>query len=347
MSGLEIELARHDLAERADAWHALHDDERRRRAVQAARDHDADALWSLTEWYLVFSGAAGAHVSPHTLRSYKLGVKQFVGYAREHAIGLTSARPSDARAYVLTLAGSGKSPATINARLAAAGALYAALHAAHATTATPFASVVRPKDREHPLDKVPPYDPEVIAEVTRRLREAIDAPDDSKHAARKKRALRQTLTLFVLLAHAGLRIDEALQLRREDVRLDERGGPVLRVRSGKGRKPRVVPLSPALERVLRDELASPTPRRPEHVFSFGHRTTAIEHLEPHFPVVNGRSTFRGFHGVRKYVGSRLYRSIGDFKAVADMLGHASVDTTSAYVRVGLERAKRAVSDWEE
>jgi integrase/recombinase XerC len=57
-----------DLVSRSRDWSTLQGDERRR-AVQAARDRDTEALWSLTEAYLVTWGKAGARTSPHTRRA--------------------------------------------------------------------------------------------------------------------------------------------------------------------------------------------------------------------------------------------------------------------------------------
>ena len=51
------------------AWLHLPPPERRRTAIQAARDRDDRTLWSLTEAWLRTFGAAGATVSPAAVRS--------------------------------------------------------------------------------------------------------------------------------------------------------------------------------------------------------------------------------------------------------------------------------------
>ena len=58
----------------ATAWSRLPPGERRRTAMQAARDHDHPTLWSLTEAWLRTFSAAGATVSVGTVRSYRGGV---------------------------------------------------------------------------------------------------------------------------------------------------------------------------------------------------------------------------------------------------------------------------------
>ena len=47
-------------------------------AVAAARDRDVEALWALTEAHLTTHGPAGARVRPHTLRTYRLGLRRWV-----------------------------------------------------------------------------------------------------------------------------------------------------------------------------------------------------------------------------------------------------------------------------
>ena len=54
-----------------------------------------------------------------------------------------------------------------------------------------------------------------------------------------------------IMYYAGLRINEATNLRMDDVQLDEDGGWLI-VRRGKGGKYRRVPIAPALAEILRD-----------------------------------------------------------------------------------------------
>lgn len=53
----------------------------------------------------------------------------------------------------------------------------------------------------------------------------------------------------------------------------------------------------------------------------------------------------GTHAIRRSVGSRLYNAGNGLKTVSDMLGHASINTSKAYVRIDLAALKTMVESW--
>ena len=53
----------------------------------------------------------------------------------------------------------------------------------------------------------------------------------------------------------------------------------------------------------------------------------------------------GTHALRRTVGSHLYNAGNDLKTVADLLGHTSVSTTKAYVRIDVESLREVASSW--
>ncbi|PYE47692.1 tyrosine-type recombinase/integrase, partial [Deinococcus yavapaiensis] len=158
--------------------------------------------------------------------------------------------------------------------------------------------------------------------------------------------------LLFLVAHAGLRIREALDLEWRD--LDE-GARRVHVRSGKGRKGRVVTMSTSLARATRAYRARYGPGGPEHAdgkrttpssFVFRYRTVmgARHHVEKAFQAAG--VSFRGFHAGRKYAGTRLVKQLRDFTRVAAHLGHASVDTTrKGYAELPADDLKDELASW--
>ncbi|WP_102128460.1 tyrosine-type recombinase/integrase [Deinococcus planocerae] len=345
---MTLDVSRSDLGGRTREWLALHPDERRRRAVQACAVKDAGVLWSLTEAHLGLYGASGLLASPHTFSAYRTGVRQFAEHAEANALNLLRLSQDDAQAYVLALLAQGRKVATVRGKVAAASALYRALRWAGATEAQPFVGVRVPKDHEHPLTKNPPYSAAVLRRVMGGVEERLLAARGPERVT-----LLRARTLLLLLSHTGLRIQEALDLAWDDVHLDE-DDPSLTVRRGKGRRSREVMLSDRLVSALRTERG--LPRRRSHaagmVLPFRTRAAATRLLRPLFDrpgEFDGRgqpvTDWRGCHAFRKHTGTRLYEALGDFAAVAEVLGHADINTTRAYVRVAGGRAGKVMRDW--
>lgn len=312
-----------DRVAQARSFGSLSDEELKRRATQAARDKDFAALWGLTLAYLTADTSAGVATSPHTLRSYRKGVQLLVEYAGAQAWNLLHPGRRDPGLYVASLVAAGQKPATVQNRVAAAGALYRALRWAGATDADPFADVKRPRDRTKGIVKNPPYQPGFV--------EAL-----ANAAAPEERAL------LLLLAHGGLRIAEALELHWEHIQLDARR---LLVARGKGDKARHVPLGRRLREALDAHRAECGSRATGRVFAFQSYSTAYEKLQALAASLGRGHEFRGFHAGRKHAGTQLYAQVKDFTRVATFLGHEHVDTTRRYVELPENDLQAAVEDF--
>lgn len=298
----------------------LTDEALRVRAVTAARDKAFEDLWALTLAYLTSDTSAGVRVSPHTLRAYRKGVEVLTEYAREHAWNLLHPGRREPGLYVASLTHSGLKPATVQARVAAASALYRALRWAGATDADPFSDVKRPKDRTRGIVKNPPYRADFV--------QALLAEADA-----------QERVLLLLMTHAGLRIAEALAVEWAHVDLARKR---LLVAHGKGDKARVVPLSARLREALEALRAERPLPHSGQIVEFGAYSTAYERLR-RLALNCGRAhEFRGFHAGRKYAGTQLYAAVKDFTRVAGFLGHEQVDTTRRYVELPEDDLEDAV-----
>ena len=53
----------------------------------------------------------------------------------------------------------------------------------------------------------------------------------------------------------------------------------------------------------------------------------------------------GTHAIRRSVGSRLYNAGNDLKTISDVLGHASVNTSKAYVRIDMSALETLTESW--
>ena len=313
--------------DRSDAWYHLPADERHRLAVVACQAHDAEALWRLTEAFVLRTGAAGARVSPHTLRAYRRGVLDLIAAWPQENL-LHPGREAG-QGWLRALESTGKTPATVRVRLAAGRALYAALAHNGATADAPFTIAKPARETTAPWDKRRPY-------------------TDDEVAALARAAGSEDRVLVLLGAHAGLRISEALALTFKDVTpgRGEVGGEV-RVRHGKGGKARTIPLSPTLAAALaawREERAGRGEGGMDaRVLRYRHQLDARRHLERLARAAG--VPYRGVHALRHTCGTRLMREKKDLEVVARMLGHSSVETARIYAKWDDTRAAEAVATW--
>ena len=280
----------------------------------AARDKDKDALWSLTEAYLVLNGASGTGVSPRTLKAYRWAIDRFLTYAGQQAFNLLSPASGDGTRFIRTVETGGLSPASTRVQLAGVRLLYSALHWAEATQSAPFADVKPVRDKTAAWDKRSPYREE---EITALLEQA-----DPRMRA-----------LLLLFAHGGLRISEALALEWSDVQLA--AGELL-VRSGKGGKQRRVVIGKSLIEALEGV-------RSEGAVIGGSYPAAVERLQR--LCTRTEVPYRGYHALRHYAGTRLTREGASLDDVARHLGHSVLETTRIYAKWSDDGLRRRIGSW--
>ena len=163
-------------------------------------------------------------------------------------------------------------------------------------------------------------------------------------------------TWFYLLAHAGLRISEALNLRLADCDLTQRR---LRIQAAKGDRDRVVPMTTTLVRVLAAYLLVREATATDHLLI--HRGTAAKatlisdrlrrlgkkaNVEPISP-----------HRLRHTLATLLVNQGMPITSLQKFLGHQDLNTTLIYARVFDETVRQqfaaamaqietiAVADW--
>lgn len=148
----------------------------------------------------------------------------------------------------------------------------------------------------------------------------------------------------------GLRACEVAGLRLADI--DWRSA-VVTIRASKTRRARALPLSPALGDALAAYLRVRPSTASDHVFV----RIGVWHGEPLGPAVV-RSAVRlgyrraglpvsitGTHRLRHTAATQLVNAGASLKEVADVLGHASLDTTALYAKVDLARLRQVAMPW--
>ncbi|UQN09488.1 site-specific integrase [Deinococcus sp. QL22] len=122
--------------------------------MAAVTEGDTATLLDLLEAHFV---RTHGHVSPETLRKYRLGARTWLSYAQANAVEVLHPEAEDTDLWVRAMETAGKSPASVGVLLAGARALYAALRWSRATKDTPFTDTKPKKDRRRPWDERQPY----------------------------------------------------------------------------------------------------------------------------------------------------------------------------------------------
>jgi integrase/recombinase XerC len=268
--------------------------------------------------------------SPNTLRAYGDDLARFLAFQREHLGGnvtehaLSKLRPADIRAFIATRRSEGLGAGGVQRALAAIRGFYKFLaregileNAAPRAVRTPRLKRGLPRplsevDAQRAIDEAGEHDVEWLG--------ARDA------------------ALLTLLYGAGLRISEALSLKRGDVPLAE----TLTI-LGKGRKERVVPVLPLLREAIGDYAAkipfTAAPSTPLFLSRRGKPMSARE-AQGLMQKLRGRLglTERATpHALRHSFATHLLQGGGDLRSVQELLGHASLSTTQTYTAIDMRQ----------
>ena len=147
-----------------------------------------------------------------------------------------------------------------------------------------------------------------------------------------------------IMYYAGLRINEATNLRMDDVQLDEDGGWLI-VRRGKGGKYRRVPIAPALAEILRDYM---TWRVDSEYLLATKKTGHISSVTIQAELREARRKLGWSeditpHILRHSFASQVYQKTQDILVVSKLLGHTNLTTTQVYAHLHDDRMVEAVN----
>lgn len=157
--------------------------------------------------------------------------------------------------------------------------------------------------------------------------------------------------LFALMFNTGARVQEVLNLRRADLRLE----PPFQVRlHGKGNKVRTCPLWPTTVRCLHAHLERGAPRAPEQWLFTNRRGGPLTRFGVRYllgkyvaAASTSVSTLRGKrlhpHSLRHTTALSLLKSGIDFATISQWLGHSTLNVTMRYARADLDLKRAALS----
>lgn len=269
--------------------------------------------------------------SANTVKAYVHDVGAFVSWFEqttgdEFALGIVDPREiTDYRGFLLQR---GSSPATVNRRLVALRRYFLWARKRGMISDTPFEMLERVRVKEQ-KDVAPRWlrRKEQLA-LLRAVRQGENERD---------------LAIIQMMLGAGLRISEVAGLNMSDIELNDRSGWVY-VRTGKGMKPRSVPLSIHVRRALQAYFKFRPDSDEDNLF-LGQRGPLSEwgiHAIVKKYAYQARLEEVTSHTLRHSFAKNLVDSSTPLDQVATLLGHESLDTTRIYTQPSKSDLERAV-----
>jgi integrase/recombinase XerC len=274
-------------------------------------------------------------MSPKTIEAYRRDVLQFLGFLAGHLGGppslkdLSALAPADVRAYMAARRDEGISSRSLMRALAGVRGFAHFLERNGKGKVGALGAVRTPK-----IAKTLPRPLAVGA-----ARQMAD-PDLAAGDERPQWIHARNAAVLALLYGSGLRISEALGLRRSDFGNGTRETITV---VGKGRKQRMVPVLPQVQQLIADYLAlcphDPGADAPLFVGAKGGPLSprVIQLAMARLRGALGLPETATPHALRHSFATHLLARGGDLRSIQELLGHASLATTQIYTEVDAER----------
>ena len=288
---------------------------------------------SFDDWRARYVGhlSAERRFSPHTIRNYGATLERFGAFLTGHlgqaatltALGKLETR--DFRAFLAERRDEGLSAASLKLELSALKSFFRFLQKRADLVNDDIASMRGPKAK-------PRLPRPVSEEEARAIIETSETGGGGAERQPWERA--RDTALFTLLYGVGLRISEALSLKRSDAPLPEQ----LRI-VGKGNKTRLAPIiAPAREAVDAYLALCPHGSERDDPLFFSARgkplsPRAAQRRLQEMRGVLGLPDSATPHALRHAFATHLLAAGGDLRAIQELLGHASLAATQRYTQV--------------
>ena len=245
--------------------------------------------------------------SPHTQKAY---IRYVARFARHFGCPPDQLGPKHTRAFQVHLADAGASFATLTQVASALRFLYRVT-----------------LEKDWVVERIPYPKPESRLPIVLSREDVIkflSSPSNIKHRA-----------ILTTCYAAGLRVSEATHLRVSDI---DSKRMVIRIQQGKGKKDRMVPLSPTLLDLLREYWRVAQPR--DWLFPGKKRSQPITRRSVQRVCVRARKA-AGLgdkvtaHTLRHSFATHLLEAGTNVRTIQILLGHASLRTTATYTQVAM------------
>lgn len=279
---------------------------------------------------------AERRLSPKTSEAYARDVRQFLEFLGEHRAtrvtlaGFAGLEASDIRAFMAMRRASDIGGRSLMRALAGLRSFGRFLEREGKGKVGALSAIRAPKIGKSLPKPLPMASAKRLADADERAGEDRDPWIFARDAA-----------VMALLYGSGLRISEALGLKRRDVPLPG-AGDVLVV-TGKGNKTRMVPVLQNVLALIQDYVAMcPHPLPAEGPIFVGARggplnariiQLTMERLRGALSLPDSATP----HALRHSFATHLLSRGGDLRAIQELLGHASLSTTQIYTGIDSER----------
>ena len=292
-----------------------------------------DLTQAAAAWLVHLAGER--RLSERTIEAYDRDLRQFLGFLGERfgappkISDFTDCAPADLRAFLARRRAEGVEGRSLQRALSALRSLARHIARESGQTAAALGALRAPK-------------------AARRLPRPLSAPDATavtsiaarEGEAREPWVLARDAAVLALLYGAGLRISEALSIRRADAPIGEVDAITV---VGKGQKSRSAPIIAPVRRAVEDYLAlCPYRLKPDGPLFVGVKGGRLSPRIVQLAMARMRGAL-GLpdtatpHALRHSFATHLLARGGDLRTIQDLLGHASLSTTQVYTGVDSAR----------
>jgi integrase/recombinase XerC len=270
--------------------------------------------------------AVEKRASAHSLQAYERDLAAFLVFLAEYQGGAPSLavlkrlNRNDLRSWLAERAGRGLKASSTGRALSVLRGFYRFLARRKLAENAVVLALKNPK--------MPKAVPKALTQA-----EAADALENIGELSEEPWVAKRDAALLTLLYGCGLRLGEALSLRRRDQAALRSGRLTV---AGKGRKQRIVPVLPIVAAAIDDYVAA-CPHRHDPLF-LGVRggplnPRIVQGRMQQLRLLLGLPTSATPHALRHSFATHLLAGGGDLRAIQELLGHASLSTTQRYTDV--------------
>jgi integrase/recombinase XerC len=294
----------------------------------------ADIVGEVVRWRAFL--AAERRMSSKTVEAYGRDVSQFLGFLAEHLGGkvtlprLIKLTPADVRAFMASRRAEGIGGRSLMRALAGARSFARFLEREGKGRAGALSAIRAPK-----IAKTLPK-PLAISAAKR-----VGDADLRAGEEREPWVLARDAAVLALLYGSGLRISEALGLKRKEAPAPGKGDAI--TVTGKGNKQRMVPVLPQVLAAIADYVKlCPHDLPADGPLFVGARggplsPRIIQLAMARLRGALGLAETATPHALRHSFATHLLARGGDLRAIQELLGHASLSTTQVYTAIDTER----------